>query len=362
MLGLGAYCTSVALSHFPGVADAAYGSFLGPALAWTLSLLTGWIPLAVGEILTVAFLLRLLVAATVAMRHVLRRERRLRNAVAGAALLVGQDAGILVAVFYLLWGFHYSRPPIEDRLGWNLPQQVSTEELYDLIRQLVLAANDEYRDIHGVDDSGAATILPDGRKPLETTLREGWTESRRELGLPAWSANGHVKTPLLTPLYEWVGVAGYYFPFTAEANLRAGIPAVDVPKMLAHEMAHQRGVARESEANFWGFLAAARAPDAYARYSAAVFAQRQLMIGLMLQDPQRVADLVRLRLPGVQRDIEDAREYWRSFRGTGTRIGTAMNNAYLRSNRVSGGVENYSRSALLFIAYARTRGGLLREN
>ncbi len=37
-------------------------------------------------------------------------------------------------------------------------------------------------------------------------------------------------------------------------------------------------------------------------------------------------------------------------------MGRAVNNAYLRSNRVSAGVRDYSRSASLLIMYARSRG------
>jgi hypothetical protein len=307
-----------------------------------------------------ALLLRQLVGATIAVLAVGRRRRQLGNALVCGALRIGQDLGVLTLFFYVAWGFHYSRAPLESRLGWSLPTAIEIDELVELTSELVDAGNAAYREIHGSDDARTPTTLPAGRGPIEAVLSDGWEVSRRELGLPVHSRHyGAVKQPLLTRWYEWVGVAGFYFPYTGEANLRARIPAVDVPKMLAHEMAHQRGVAREAEANFWGYMAAAHASDPLARYSAFVFAQRQLMIGLMLQEPERLSELVRRRLPGVQRDIDEAREYWRSFRGTGTRIGTAMNDAYLRSNRVRGGVENYSHSALLFVAYARARGGRL---
>ena len=65
------------------------------------------------------------------------------------------------------------------------------------------------------------------------------------------------------------------------------------------------------------------------------------------------------RLPGVQRDIDDSREYWQRFQGRGTSIGSSVNNAFLRSNRVEGGVRSYSMSAFLFLAYARAHGGSL---
>ncbi len=358
--GVASYVLAVLLSRLPTIAETAYGSTVGPLLSLVLSWSTGWIPLAVGELLAVTFIARQAVGGSIAVRDVLRRKRRMRNAAGAATLRLAQDLGAVVALFYLLWGFHYSRPPVTQRLGWQLPTRVSVEELRDLVEDLVLSANDAYREIHGTDDADTPTVLPHGRQPIQAMLRDGWNDARIELGLKVQSGRyGAVKTPLFTPLYEWAGVAGFYFPFTGEANLRSGIPAVDVPKMLAHEMAHQRGVAPESEANFWGFLAAVNAANPHARYSALVFAQRQLMLGLMRQAPDTVARLVQLRSPGVQRDIDDAREYWMRFSGRGTRIGTAVNDAYLRSNRVVGGVENYSHSALLFIAYARARDGKL---
>ena len=41
----------------------------------------------------------------------------------------------------------------------------------------------------------------------------------------------------------------------------------------------------------------------------------------------------------------------------GTTVGTAVNDRFLRANRVRGGVRNYGHSTLLFVAYARRRGG-----
>ena len=120
-----------------------------------------------------------------------------------------------------------------------------------------------------------------------------------------------------------------------------------------------RGVAGESEANFWGYLAAVHSSDALARYSAYRFANRQMVSELALIDPQTAIQMVRRRLPGVQRDIDHSRQYWQSFRGRGTSIGNSVNNAFLRSNRVEGGVRSYSMSAFLFLAYARAQGGNL---
>jgi hypothetical protein len=76
-------------------------------------------------------------------------------------------------------------------------------------------------------------------------------------------------------------------------------------------------------------------------------------------DYEAALQLVRRRLPGVQRDIDHSRRYWQQFRGRGTVLGSTVNNAFLRSNRVEGGIRSYSMSAYLFIAYSRAHGGNL---
>ncbi|MFQ5702770.1 MAG: DUF3810 domain-containing protein [Gemmatimonadales bacterium] len=358
--GLVCYLVSIVAAWIPGVTEVTYGKWLGPFLARRLSLATGFVPISLAEPVVLGVIASQAVRAVPALRDVIRGSRRWRNAAAAGVLRLGQDAGALVALFYVLWGFNYSRPPLQERLGWTTVDDASVTELAALITQLTEASNSAYLEIHGTTDAGHPTELPMGRRALAVSLERGWEKGRRELGLPAPSKEyGPPKTPLFTHWYEWIGVAGFYFPFTAEANLRSGIPAMDVPKMLAHEMAHQRGTAREAEANFWGYISCANAKDPYARYSAYLFAQLQLMSGLRRTDRDQWRQLVSMMLPGIRRDVDASQEYWESFRGRGTEIGTRVNDAYLRSNRVAGGVKNYSRSALLFIAYARTRGGRL---
>ncbi len=349
-LGVATYFLSFLLSRTPSLVESTYGSGLGPPAARGLSFLTGWAPFSIGELLLLAYLSFQLWAAWKALETVLRRKRSIGNALASGALRGLRDAGVLITLFYFLWGFNYSRPPLEETLGWELPDSVSMEEVTSLVEELIRAANDEYRIIHGTDDAGVPTELSGGRDSTVLALAEGWHTARRSLGFPERpEPQGKLKKPLLRPWYEWVGIAGFYFPFTGEPNVRGGIPAMDAGKIFAHELAHQRGVAREAEANFWAFLSAGLAWKAEARYSAYIFAQRQLMAQLRPEGRDREAflakirSLVELRLPGVQRDIEASSEYWASHRGRGTRVGRAVNDTYLRTNRVVGGVRNYSR-------------------
>jgi len=354
------YLAFLFLSLLPRFAESIYGNAVAPFFSIVLSTVTGVLPFALGELLVVLVLLLYATEAAIAVRDVIRRQRHIKNALAVGALRLARDVGVIVGLFYVLWGFNYALPPLPERLGWRSLGDVGREELAELVVETAVATNAAYLAVHGNTDIGRPTSLPEDLDSLERSLQAGWEHARAELGLavyPNWF--GGVKTPLFTRLYEWLGIAGYYFPFTGEGNVRAGIPAIDYPKTLAHEMTHQRGVARESEANFWGYLAAAHSNDPLAQYSAYRFANRQMVAELARIDPQTALQLSRRRHPGVQRDIEHSRRYWMSFRGRGTALGSTVNNAFLRSNRVEGGVRSYSMSAFLFLAYARAHGGNL---
>jgi hypothetical protein len=152
-------------------------------------------------------------------------------------------------------------------------------------------------------------------------------------------------------------LTGYYFPFTGEANFNRLQPASSLPHTVAHEHAHQRGIALEDEANFIGYLACAMSDDPYARYSGYLFAQRQLLSELAARDMARAQALVARRLPGVQRDVDFVRTFWQQYEGRAARLNEAVNDRYLRAQGERRGVASYAASRSLIVLFARHNGG-----
>ena len=63
-------------------------------------------------------------------------------------------------------------------------------------------------------------------------------------------------------------IMGYYFPFSMEANYNAIMCKINMPVTMCHELSHLKGIIREDEANFIGYLACVDAEDDFFRYSA----------------------------------------------------------------------------------------------
>jgi hypothetical protein len=356
-----AFGTSRLAARFPELLERLYSTGFWPWISRPFSRLTGLLPFSLVELLAIAWIVWTIVATGITIRHVRLRQRHVRNALAGGARRIVLHAGLLVFLFYFLWGLNYARPPFEQRQGWPEWEGASTDELIELAELAVTRANDLYIEIHGVPDSGEPTPVPEDVRALESSLDYGWAQATRLLVLqPAVGQTfGRVKRPLTSELIARFGITGIYSPFTAEANVLGSVPAMRLPHTMAHEKAHQRGITGEADASFLGFVASALSQDPLARYAAAMFASSQLLNSLAGADPEAYSRIAGARLPGPKRDLADFVAWANRFNGVADRVATAVNDRYLRANRVPGGVANYGRSVRLIIEYARRNQGRL---
>jgi Protein of unknown function (DUF3810) len=355
-----AWAASRVLALRPDLAEA-WAAGPGPALSRPLSIVTGLVPFAIGELLLIAWSVWLLAHLLRTIHRASTGRRRWRNALAGGLARIIRDAACIIIAFYLLWGLNYARPPLESRIGWADWSGVETDELIRLTEQAIEWTNRSYEELHGSKDAGSPTSLPGDWSRVERSIDAGWAGTVDRLDLPANEGRhyGRIKRPLTSPIIASFGIVGMYFPFTAEANVVRGLPAVRLVSAAAHEKAHQRGIANESEATFLGYLAAAIAADPLSRYGAAFAAHSQLGSALAAADRDAWQRIARLRDPGVVRDLRDLAAYYARFSGPANDVGRAVNDGYLRANRVPGGVRNYGRSVRLLIAFARHNGGRL---
>ncbi|MFH0946186.1 MAG: DUF3810 domain-containing protein [Planctomycetota bacterium] len=334
-----------------------YAARVAPGISVFLTGLTGPVPFSVAEVLLAAFAATVLFLLARGTLRVVRRKATPVQALRSGAARLLAPAVVIVLLFYCLWGIQYARAPLAERLGFAEGTEVQSH-LAAICGESVSVVNELYEQIHGSVDAGAPTRLPGDPDRFEEALDQGYARIAAELDLGEAFARsrGPVKRGFLSRLMSWFGISGYYFPFSGEANVNREVPACQRLHAMAHEKAHQRGITHEGEANFIGFLAAAASDDPLMRYSAQLFAQRQLLSRLMMQDGEPGGSLLRLRHPGVQRDIDDAAAFWARMEGTGFAITHVVNDTFLKANRVEGGVLSYRSSADLILLYLTFSG------
>jgi hypothetical protein len=342
----------------PSWADALFASgalsALGFALAWA-----AWpLPVSGADLLLALAVLWLLFRLARTLWRLRRRRGERRSLLGREALHLLNATGLLFALFGLAFGGLYTRTPIESR--WQLPEEGTA--LADLCRWLVDATNAAYVELHGAPDLGHPTPAP-AAVQFEPQLGRSLDSLLAGEGEPApalWP-RPRARWPLVSPLMDRLGLSGFYFPWSGEANVNRGMPAIALAHALAHEKAHQRGFAAEDEANFVAILAGLRSEAKISRYASLLFAQRQALRALLLEDPPLGENLLALRHPGVQRDVDALRAYWARFAGPAQEWAHRTNDLYLRAQRVEGGAASYGGSLALLLRYASAgeipRGG-----
>ncbi len=382
---------SAAAWRHPAWVETTYAEDIGPAIGAVLAATWGRLPFGAAEWLVLAVPVVVVIAGLRSLRYI--RGLRPSLAEGGFAKLnayVARAAVVLVA-FYPLWGLHYARPALSTRLGWSPAEDGSgadtawaarasaeperSDLLLRIASELVTATNVAYLEIHRLsmpmradsdedrfDRTTVSHSFPwEANAAQDASIDVGLTRAGQFLALddgferPRSPARPVRNSWLLNRLH----LAGFYFPWTGEANFNAAMPTWQQPHTIAHEKAHQRGIASEDEANFLGFFGCVLAPKPFIRYSGLLFAQRQLLRELIAIDPDRGNALLAQRNPGVQRDVDAAQEYWRRFDGRAADLQRDVNDRYLRANRVDGGIESYGRSARLILLWARESGGSL---
>lgn len=351
-------------ARFPASIERDYVGAVGPALQRGLTAVSARTSVSLAEGVEAA---AIVVSGAWLLWTVGRVVRRhpLREVALDAALTVWVTLSAVGFLFYAVWGLSYSRPPADERLGWSDPQRplapIEVEELRSIAHRLIEQTNTSYLSLHGVIDAGVPSETIAGLDALDAAIDAGFVKmvAAEGLNLDVAAPRGPAKPVFASLVLTYLGIGGFYFPFTGEANFNAMVPEWQLAHTIAHEKAHQRFVASEDEANFFGFLASYYAEDSLAQYSTWLFAQRQVLVALGETDPYATALLVELRYPGVQRDVDFVREFWLGYQGPAQQVGQTVNDQYLKFNGVAGGVRSYSQSVTLIVEWLRRNPAVL---
>ena len=151
--------------------------------------------------------------------------------------------------FCQLWGVYYYASDFGQLSGIHA-QPISTDKLECVTRYFTLLVNEYDRQI-ARDENG--DFAEDVEKIFDGSV--GLYDNVEKL-LPFLREDGLRAKPFVGSRFlSYFQFTGFFFPFTGEANINVHSPAAFIPSTIAHELAHQRGVAAENEANFVAVLA-----------------------------------------------------------------------------------------------------------
>ncbi len=338
-------------TFYPDLIERYYSRGLFPYIGRGLALISGYFTFSLFEVGVILLLLGLPGVAIWQIRELyLGRTGFVRLLLSTLLNLIWFFGGGAL-LFLLLWGLNYQRPPLAAKLGLQL-RQATAGELEMIGRAIIAGINRNYRAASANQDWVEQSYLPMSRPQLYQVIEAAY---QQEALLSSFSVSGFSppKPAYFSRAMSWLGITGIYSPFTGEPNFNAEQPDCSLPFSIAHEMAHQRGFAREDEASFIAFLVCINSAHPYVRYSGYLEAL-SVVLALSTAAPERYREIVGALGAGPRADLQARAHFWQRYRGLLQRFTHRMNDNYLKANRVRSGVENYSEVASLIIAYYLT--------
>jgi hypothetical protein len=260
------------------------------------------------------------------------------------------SAGV-VLVFDLAWGLNYDRLPVAALMGYDAGVG-RADELTALTRDLV---EESARLRQGLpEDETGALRLADGRAGAVARAPRAFTSPGLAGRLPLPAVSGRPKLVALSPVLAYLGVSGIFVPFTSEPSVNGTLPDWEIPFTACHELAHQRGFAREDEANYVAYLAGRAHPDADFRYSATFSAALYALAALRGVDPEAYGALRSGLAAPLRRDLAALSAWRKRYESRLGEVHEKVNDAYLKTQGQREGVRSYGRMVDLMLAERRT--------
>lgn len=315
------------------------------AIRAALSYLTGWIPFSLAEYLLLLAPLIVVVLVVYGMKHYADSWRDVGRYCAALLSVLALVGAIFLSAFAP--GYHGST--LDEKLGLD-KREVSTKELYDTARVLVSQME---RELDEVSYSiNGFSIMPYGLDEMNDRLLVAYERVSAEHDfLPVLKSR--LKPVMISEAMSYTHITGVYSFFTGEANLNVAFPDYTLPYTAAHELAHQRGVAREDEANFVAFLVCIASEDAYIRYCGYRNLYDHVISALYEADPVQYTKLLGHVPRAIRREQSAYSKFFDQYRDSvASAVTETVNDTFLTIQGTEG-TRSYGMVVDLAVAYYR---------
>ena len=328
----------------PAFADT-FNRYVGALIRGALAHLTGWIPFSLGE----AMVIFLPVAAVFMIVRACRKYSDSWRSVfvyLGSVLSV---VSLLFSVFVFGFGTGDYGTTVDEKHGPDR-SAVTPEELYYTAATLAAHVNSEAENVkYQYNDF---SVMPYTFDEMSRRLVAAYDKVCDEYDfIPRLYSR--VKPVMLSEPWTYTHISGVYTYFTGEANINTNFPDYTIPYTAAHEMAHQRGIAREDEANFIAFLVCISSDDPYIRYSGYLEVYEYVASSLYSADKNYYSAVYSSLKTNVRAEMAAYSAFFDKYReNVVADVSEAVNNSYLQIHGTVGS-KSYGLVVDLAVAYYR---------
>ncbi len=321
-----------------------YSRFIFKYISAALNFVSSLLPISLAEV--ILFLFAVFISISIIFFIVGIKKASFHSQVLyflGQSLYSFMCFALIIGIsFMLLWGLNYYRQPLSSYLK---SVDMNDQNVSKVVEILIEEANSLRNDIEVNYETYTIERFINSSKGMNAYFES--VDDEFEF------LNGYIFSPpkpiLISKLFLQMQISGIYSPFTGEANVNYLIPSFTMTFTMLHEMAHQRGIAYEDEANFIAYVANYKSDDKNMQYTAAF--EALLYCLRALDRGEAYDDLVKKIDSRIIEDIKYLSSFWLSYDGHVSKTATAVNDLYLKSNSQKLGVKSYSKVVNLIVAY-----------
>ena len=335
-------------SSYPAWVEKYYTYGFYPVVSSVLRRVVGWVPFSLGDLFYGAILLLIIFKTGWLFKDLWTKKVDRAYWVSGLQQFIFVFV-FLYVFFNLLWGLNYNRKGIGYQLGIQTDSATVAE--LDTLTNLLLEKANYYGTL---EEAGIRKDLH-RKKNLFSQAVEGYKKASLQYPFLKYS-NQSVKPSLYSYAGNYLGFQGYYNPFSGEGQVNTTIPIFVQPFVASHELAHQLGYAKESEANFVGFLAAKEHPSNFFRYSAYLDMYLYAHAQLYFADSARASQIRTKASVQVKKDIQELRHFYRRYQTPLEEWVTVGYDYFLQANQQPQGKKSYGQVTGWLLAWVRKMG------
>lgn len=321
-----------------------YSFFISSRIRSITSFLTGWFEFSLFE--WMLYLAPLVFAVILIL--VVIKKMRIKSVLCFLCLI----ASFCLFLFVNSFGVCYFCSPLEERLEIDR-KSIDRKELYNSSITVLEKLESSLEQV--IFKKVGSSHMTDDWKTVCKKIDKGFDELRAEYPFISES-NSVAKRITASELMTYTHISGMFMPLTGEANVNTNYPDYVVAFSIAHEKAHQRGIAGEDEANFVAFLALINSGDSYLEYCGYLSMYDYFLDSMYEYDLEMYRHMIEKCDKRILGEMYAYSVFFDKYRNSkASNVADTVNDTYIKAMGESDGVKSYGKVVELYCAYIKEK-------
>lgn len=325
-----------------------FNIYISSVIRFLLAKITNLFPFSLAE----AIVILIPIIAFILLWYLFKFRCESKKSAKVSTLLVLSLASVFLSTFILSFGIGYKGTELDEKLELSR-EPISAQELYHTADYLISQINELAEKIQfGEDDF---STMPYSFAQMNQKLLDAYDSFCDEHDFII-NYNSRLKPIMLSEPMSYTHITGVYTFFTGESNINVNFPDYTIPYTAAHELAHQRGISREDEANMVAFLICSSSEDEYVQYCAYLNMYEYVSSALYSANKDLYREVRSKLAPEVYEEQLAYSAFFKKYsKSVASKVTGTVNDVYLKAQGTVG-KKSYGMVVDLTVAYFKQQG------